>query len=454
MTHYYSLKKRLLLFISVSVLLISCIVMALAFKSAWHEIEEVYDAQLVHSAKVLLQLLEHELVEDADDESFKLQDENPNLQHKYEKNIAFRVWYKNILETQSSNAKSFGDLAAPPGFSDQQHNGESWRFFVFLETEHDIRIEVSERYAIRYELVEEILFALLWPMLLLIPAVFLVVWVTIKKNFQPIVAISNDVDSRNSGDLSIIHPYTLPEEVAPLVQAINRLLKRITHSFEREREFTDHAAHELRTPLAAMKTQTQVLQRETRVHPELDDDLSNLLGSINRADHLVNQLLLLARLQHNQFPQTTINLSEDIADLIATLMPESNAKTLTFSHHIAEAVIVQAHGDSIHIMLSNLLQNAIKYTPESGSIAVELSPQGMLTISDTGLGIRPEHKEKVFDRFFRESGTQQTGSGLGLSISKWIADAHEVSIALNDNSPQGLIVSIDFSSRVVDDPMA
>jgi len=229
MSNYYSLRKKLLLYISLPLLLASLITLSIAFKSAWYEIEEVYDTQLVNHAKVLLQLLEHELIEEQDNDAFTILSKESSLQHHYEKNIALRVWHNNKLITQTASAEDFGDFQAPPGFSDQQINGAKWRFFVFLETKNNIRVETSKRYEIRYELISAIIAALIIPLFLFIPLVLFIVWKAINTNFKPIVAISSSVDQRNSNDLSPISYDRLPSEISPLIQAINRLLERISY---------------------------------------------------------------------------------------------------------------------------------------------------------------------------------------------------------------------------------
>lgn len=444
MTQYYSLQKRLLLSISIPILFAGAIALSLAFKAAWHEIEEVYDAQLVHSAKVLLQLMEHELVEDGGKEDFQLQDENPNLQHKYEKNTAFRVWYNNDLTTQSTTAKIFHSLQAPPGFSDQMVDGEKWRFFVFLETENSIRIEFSERYSIRYELIGELIIALILPILILIPLIFFIIWKVTKNNLHPLRSLSADVDNRNADDLETLEVQELPTEIAPLHQAINRLFSRIQYSFEREREFTDHAAHELRTPLAAMKTQAQVLLKISTEQGAYQEGLENLLSSIDRSSLLTHQLLLLSRLQNSQYAKQKIDISTCLHEAISLLKTALNSKNITLSTRIEQPLLTMGHSGSLLIMLKNIIENAIKYTPPQGTIWINLERNGILTIIDNGPGIEESERDKVFNKFYRIKGSKEAGSGLGLSIVRWVAGAHSIEILLSANKPTGLIVSTRF----------
>ncbi len=234
----------------------------------------------------------------------------------------------------------------------------------------------------------------------------------------------------------------MPQEIAPLVMALNRLFTRLNDSFTREREFTDHAAHELRTPLAAMKTQTQVLIKKARDIPECTNGLKNLQSSINRATHLLEQLLSLARLQHEKLPQDKTDLAELLRECVDDLTPCAHSKNITINKDITKQCLIMAHANSIEILLNNLLDNAIKYTPSGSDIFVNLSPDGVLSISDTGAGLNDDDKQKVFERFVRVDKTGQNGSGLGLSIVKWIADAHGLHVLLQDNTPNGLVVTI------------
>ena len=438
---YYSLRSRLLAWISVPIVIATLLALASSYYFARHEIEEVYDAQLVHSAKVLLQLTEHEIMED---EGFHLGIENPDLQHKYERNLGFRVWVGDELITQSPNTKDFDKFEARPGFSNQVVTAHEWRFFVFLEPVNKIKIEVSERYDIRYELIIQLMISLIVPALMFLPVILLIIWIGVRKVLKPVVKISADVDKRGSDDLSPIQKEAMPQEIAPLIAALNRLFKRLEESFKREREFTDHAAHELRTPLAAMKTQTQVLMKKAKDMPECADGLDNLQSSINRATHLVEQLLSLARLQHEELPQEKADLSNLLQKCLADVSSRAAQKNISLNIEISENCLVRAHADSVSILLGNLLDNATKYTLEGGVVSISLSQEGVLEIADTGPGLSDGDKARVFERFVRADKSGQSGSGLGLSIAQWIASAHNNTINLLNNEPKGLRVHMEW----------
>lgn len=437
-----SLRRRLIGWISIPILIASIITFSTGFIFAWHEIEEVYDAQMVHNAKFLLQLTRHEL-KDKDD--LFLGTENPDLHHKYERKMGFRVWVGSRMIAQSQNVESFGSFAAPPGFSDQEVGKYKWRFFVYLDTAHDIQVEVSERYDVRYELINQLMSALVLPALLLMGVIVVLVWTGVRRAIMPVVRVSSDVDRRGSDDLSPISSPDIPEEISPLIQALNRLFQRLHESFQREREFTDHAAHELRTPLAAMKTQTQVLMKKAAHLPEFEEGLENLGASINRATHLVNQLLSLARLQHETINRNTVDLSACVQAAIEAIRPQLVEKTVRLESDLAPSVTIDGNVAYISILLRNLLDNACKYTPQGGVVRVSLTRVGLLSIADTGPGVRDEDKAHIFERFVRLDKTGQEGSGLGLAIAQGIAASHHAAIHLRDNNPHGLVVDIQWT---------
>jgi signal transduction histidine kinase len=439
----YSLRQQLLIWITVPVLVAGFLTALLAFAFSWYEIEEVYDAQLVHSAKVMLQLAEHEIVNN-EGVSINLGVENPNLSHRYEKKMAFRLWYKDALVTQSANAEIFADFEAPPGFSDQTIEGKPWRFFVFVDPAKDLRVETSERYAIRYELIGQLMISLIAPALLFIPAIILAVWFGVRRSLRPVLALSRSVDARHSTDLTPVDSNDSPAEVVPLVQALNRLFSRLHESFKREREFTDHAAHELRTPLAAMKTQTQVLMKKTSAQPEWRDGLDNLHASIMRATHLIEQLLSLARLQNESLALTEADMAACVREALESISMAVKDKGMVLNLSLVDHAPIQGHAGSLVMMVRNLLDNAIKYAPPGSAVAVTLTPNN-LTISDYGPGLSDTDKARVFERFVRVDRSGQTGSGLGLSIAKWVAEMHGVDITLSDNQPQGLTVNLRWT---------
>ena len=439
----YSLKRQLLISISIPVLAAGFLIAVLSFLFSWHEITEVYDAQMAHTARVLIDLTEDD-IHNSDYPVKHALNDNSDIQHRYERKTGYRLWYKDKLVLESLRAKDFGDFRAPEDFSDQKINGKPWRFFVYKDPNKDITVEISERYAIRFELINQLMLSLLIPALLFIPVILVLIWFATNRSLKPLIRLSADVDKRSSDDLTPVEINNVPLETLPLAQAMNRLFQRIHTSFIREREFTDYAAHELRTPLAAMKTQTQVLLKKASTNPELQEGFVNLGATIDRSTRLIEQLLSLSRLQNENLPSTRIDFCECIRDVTEEMKHYARAKQQTLNLKIPEAFYIHGHYDSIVIMLRNFIDNAIKYTPTGGAIDISLTTNGKFKISDTGPGMNAEQKNKAFDRFTRFDKSGQAGSGLGLAIAEWIATNHNVQIQLEDNQEQGLSVSIQW----------
>ncbi|MCB9989815.1 MAG: sensor histidine kinase N-terminal domain-containing protein [Rhodospirillales bacterium] len=439
----YSLRLHLLSLISIPIILAGCVIGSFAMWSAYHEISEVYDAQLSHAAKVLLQLTEHE-VKEHESYEIELGAERPDISHRYEKNISFRIWKGSHLVTESVSAKSFENINAPPDFSDQKISDELWRFFVFVDHKTGITVEVAERYKIRTELIVRILGSFFAPALLFVPLSLLLIWLGTTRSLKPLLDVSAAVDKRDAGDLAPIDAQRIPKEVMPIIRALNRLLRRLDTGLRREREFTDNAAHELRTPLAAMKTQTQVLQKKAGNMPECKDGLNSLHASIDRAAHMVDQLLSFSRMQSRDLEFEDIDISVMTQDILKELSPLAVAKKQECEADIVPAIHVTGNKDALAIMVRNLIDNAIKYTPEKGQITVSLEKDGVLTVTDTGPGIPDSEKDKVLERFSR-GNTKSEGSGLGLAMVKWACDLHDAKLSLTDNRPKGLIVAIKMA---------
>lgn len=442
----YSIRKRLLLYISISVLFLSLIIGTLSLISAYDEIEEVYDAQLAHSAKILLMLTEHEVSEHEKYE-IELGTERAELIHRYENKLTFRIWKEDHAVAQSHLAESFGDFTAPPGFSTQNFANEEWRFFVFIDQKTNITIEVAEKLEIRRELIFKI-FASFWvPLLLFVPVLFACVWLVVSFALRPILEISKVINNREETDLTPIDNQTLPLEIRPLIAAMNNILERIQQSFTREQQFTDNAAHELRTPLAAMKTQTQVLLKKAAHVPECHEGLENLHQSIDRATHLVEQLLSFARLQSSELAKTPVDFSALCRAVAHDLEPIAAKRHIVLSTSIEDRIIINGNQQALEVMVKNLLDNAIKYSPEKEAVKICLFKKNekiLFSIADHGKGIADQNKEKVLERFYRVHKSDALGSGLGLSMVKWVVDMHNATLVLSDNKPSGLDVKIEM----------
>lgn len=309
-----------------------------------------------------------------------------------------------------------------------------------FEVEHVREPENEEE---RHELINRIAWRLVAPALFGLPLLGAWVWLATRRGLAPLDAVAKQIAEREPDRLQAVTLATAPEEVRPLIESINSLFKRVEQTIESERRFTADAAHELRTPLAALAMQAQVILR-ARDEGERSHAIEQLIASSRRASRLVDQLLTLARLDPEQIsPPEAVRLDllaeETCAAHGVAAMEAGIALELD-----AVAVTVSGHADMLRILLRNLVDNAIRYTPAGGRVTVAVAP-GLLSVTDTGAGIPLAERERVFDRFHRLAGQEIQGSGLGLSIVARIAERHGAIVRLSEGEGgKGLRVEISF----------
>lgn len=262
--------------------------------------------------------------------------------------------------------------------------------------------------------------------------------------------LSTELATRKSKNLELINHSDYPLEFKESLSEINELFKRLQIDFDRNKRFSADAAHELRTPMTALKTQAQ-LALEITEPEEQKKSIKNVIISINRSIHLIQQLLTLSRLDHEEKLNdiTEINLEKISAELIAFMYPNALEKNIEIElSNESKSPMIEGNESALGILLRNLIDNAIRYTPNHGRIYVKIIDDDehiILKIIDNGPGIPQEFQDKVFDRFFRVLGTKQTGSGLGLAIVKQIIDLHQAKIELQSSyKNHGLTAIIYF----------
>jgi two-component system sensor histidine kinase QseC len=339
-----------------------------------------------------------------------------------------------------------------PGFSDTTDlQGESWRHFNVRDKHHGVRVIVSEPHSYRNQLERNMIMTAAAPMGLGLPLLFLLLWLSIRRGLSPLSNLSLEIAKRQPSNLTLIDEQSVPLEVQPIVNTLNELLKRMADTLESERRFTDDAAHQLRTPLAAIQTQLYIA-RNTRADAAHQLALDQLQLSIERGIRLVNQLLTLARLDPGQtLPDFQwVKIGEIAETACAELAPLSLQKDQTLELRIAPGLpLLTGNADMLSMLISNLVDNAIHYAGDGGHIDVTLqaSPEGLqLLVCDDGPGIAPDQRDRVFERFYRIAPQHQPGTGLGLAICQRVAELHHATIALSEGLlGRGLTVSVKFS---------
>jgi two-component system sensor histidine kinase QseC len=420
----------------------------LTYLSARQEAVKLFDAQLAQSARVLLSLTLHELEEDehspitAPDISKKM------VGHHDEERLAFQIWKQDVLLLYSPNSPR-STMAQSAGYSDRNLSGRPWRVFALFDQEGQVRIEVAEDYKIRNELIYRILRQTLLPLLLSLPLLAIALWIAVGRGLAPLKKVAREISARTPNQLEPLDVANVPEETKPLAVSLNQLLEELRTALESERRFTANAAHELRTPLAALKAQADVALRTTN-QAEQSEGLRQVIRGVDRATRLVGQMLTLARLDPDAATaiHRRVDLRSVTARVLGELAPAALDKNIELSFFEGEAVEILSHDSNLEILVRNLIDNAIRYTPEDGKVQIDVrldSDRARLTVADTGPGIPEGERDRVLDRFYRISGNRAPGCGLGLSIVKRIAVLHGASVEL-DCPPwgNGLQICIDF----------
>ena len=436
-----SIKRRLLLGLLVTTVLAWGFALFLSYRDTRHELNELLDAYLAQSTSLLIAQLGQEVDE--------IDTEHVPALHRYSRKVVFQVWeHGEKLRLHSAAAPNVPLSTEREGFSDVTVEGERWRVFSAWDAEHAFLVQVGERREVRDKLAREIAENLLRPLLLTLPVLALIIWLGVSRGLRPLAALRQQVEMREPTNLSPLEGAHIPAEVVPLVQSLDRLFARVRTLLDNERRFTADAAHELRTPLAAIKTQAQVA-RAASGDKERKHALDNVLAGCDRAAHLVEQLLTLARLEPGQLhSRAACELRGLAAAAVAEMAPGALAKGVEVQLLEGEAVATDGDPDLLRILMRNLIDNAIRYSPSGSIVRVSVmvaEGEAEFSVSDQGPGIAVEARPLVWERFYRVLGTGETGSGLGLSIVRRIAELHGAQVALSEGEDgKGLRVAVTF----------
>ncbi|MDE3016613.1 MAG: sensor histidine kinase N-terminal domain-containing protein [Pseudomonadota bacterium] len=416
------------------------------------EIDHVYDANLVTAANVLYAITQRELDEgdieglhDLDISDKELTPEDREMYDQQSDWRGFRIWYggKQVMSSDSSQWRGLPPF--PEGFNTITYQGEAWRIYTLLVPENHVSVELGEQQTARNYLVARIVGNLIWPFLLSLP---LTVWMfsrALEFGLNGLHKVTRQINTR-SPELMTPLPIThIPADLIPLVDAINGLLGKISESLHHEQQLTDNAAHELRTPLAALKLQAQLAQRAQQ-RDEREDALKVLLSGVDRVSHVVDQLLALARIRNQSYPFIAIDMVQSAKQTIASLQPLLDQRQLSVMFEDSPVVLARANDQMLSRLLFNIIDNAMKYAPAGSSIRIAAGTEhgcAMLVITDEGPGIPEAERDLVFKRFYRINDHGVAGSGLGLAIAKECAERMAGIITLQDpDNGRGLQVKI------------
>ncbi|MGD8163710.1 quorum sensing histidine kinase QseC [Pantoea sp. FN0307] len=434
-------------------LLLTAICWGAASVSAWfqarHTINELFDTQQMLFAKRLITLHPTDLSRSALPDTKKVLSDHRGQQE--DDALAFAIFNRVGKRVFDDGDKGKYFLFEPNyrGFRDGKlrDDNDLWRMVWLNTPDGQYVVVVGQEWEYRDEMAGAVVRSTLLPWLFALPLMLILLLWLLQRELAPLKQIAHQLQRRSPDDAAALSATRLPSEVKPMVDALNDLFSRIHQMLQRERRFTSDAAHELRSPLAALKVQSEVVQlahddAEMRQHA-----LINLDAGIDRATRLVDQLLTLSRLD----AQRSLVESEivDLAQLMQRAIVEQDAVaqragiTLRLENQAGDAIHCQGHALLLSLLLRNLLDNAIRYGRRGGTVTLTLRQQ-QLEISDDGPGVSEEALQRIGERFYRPSGQEKSGSGLGLSIVQHIAAIHGMQMRLANRPQGGFSVTFDL----------
>lgn len=425
-----SLRNRLLLWLLTALGVTATLAGVAVYLASQEEVDELFDYQL---EQIAVYLAHQEQVP-------RLAPEHANGEGlSNEDDLVVQVW-SHAGELLYASPASMRLPAVPEtGFATMHWLGEEWRSFTTRD--HGHIVTVAQPIHERQEINETVALTTALPAFVLLPVMGLLIWLAVGRVLRPLDDVADAVSRRTAVALQPVPVDGLPREIRPLVRALNDLLGRLEQALAAQRRFIADAAHELRTPLTALQVQAQLLQR-TQEPAEQRDQAERLQAGLKRATHLVHQLLTLARVEPEAAQQafTPVALTPLAREVVAERsdLAAERGVDLGFGRN-DEDVVVPGDPEGLRVLLGNLVDNAVRYTPAGGRVDVSVfrnDREAVLEVLDTGPGIPPEERARVFDRFYRRAGSHTEGSGLGLSIVQGIADRHGARVRLEEG-PEG-----------------
>ncbi len=432
-----SLRARLLAFLLAAIVLAGGIQAAVTYRTVLREADAIFDYHMQQMALSLRSGLPP---------SAAVSGLGPSEQNF---DFVVQVWTQDGQRIFESADEALLPQLAVLGFAEVNARGTTYR--VLSMQTRGLVIQVAQDMAARRQMAGSLALRTVAPVALMAPLLMLVVWWVVSGSLAPVSRVRSQVASRQPDDLSPVGEEGLPEEVRPLVAELNLLFERVRRAFDAQKHFVADAAHELRSPLAALKLQVQLLRRasDPAAHEQA---VQRLAAGIDRATRLVEQLLTLARNEAHAAAggeAVPVDLAALAREAIADALPVAESRRIDLGLARADAVSVAGHVDALRILLRNLVDNAVKYTPEGGRVDVTVQQNkdggAALMVEDSGPGLAESDRERVWDRFYRAPDAGASGSGLGLAIVRSVAQLHGAELALDRSATLGgLRVRVQF----------
>ena len=441
----YSLRRRLIVSVLGASVLVWLVSLAVVVHVAWRETSDVFDDALKESARLVLAL-------GTTDASGGV----PSGPVARGEAAKLELHYQ-LVASDGRVLRRGEDAPAQPfspaflkrkGYEDVRVDGRAWRIYLLRaegQDGQDWQVQIGQPWDERLELLEEMAEDLLWPMLGLLALLGGFCWFVIRRLLQPLERTAARIAAQSADDLRPVPSADEPREVLPIVLALNGVFGRLDHAMQAERRFTADAAHELRTPLAALRMRIQLMQRQQAASHDVRIDLQDLRNEVDRCAALTESLLVLARLD----PERAGSLAKEPVDLEALFVRLESAPATRLPAVVqvnASGLGLHAHPALLESALRNLIDNALRYGASRVVVDATMTSEGVqLAVRDDGPGVSDADRPRLTERFFRVLGTGQTGSGLGLSIVARIAALHGASLRFERGlDGRGLAVLMDF----------
>jgi two-component system, OmpR family, sensor kinase len=427
----WSIRRRLLTWLVSGVMLTGVIATVVVYFKTQEEMDEVYDQ---HLKQIALSLRDQE----------DLSVSQPAISNdggEDNEGIVVSAWDRAGEPVFGLANGRPSPAAGRPGYSTVIWNNQPWR--IYVANGSGGTVEVAQPLAARTLIVMWIVLRILLPTIPLVLVLIALVWLGVRQGLKPLAEVTEALATRTGTTLQPVAVKTNAQELMPFMAAVNDLLDRLEREITKQKNFVADAAHEIRTPLAALQIQLELVQSADDA-AERNAALAQLRSGIERLTHLSQQLLAMARLDPGSTwrPAQKVDLSEVAIDVMGELWPLASAKDIDLGSIAHERTLVEGDPDALRMMVTNILDNAIRYTPQGGKVDINLHrhPETVeLEVIDTGSGIPSEDRDRVFDRFYRSVGNGTNGSGLGLAIVKRIAEQCGATITLDKGKDgQGL----------------
>jgi len=450
-----SLKKQLLLFLLSSLLIVWGATAFVSYKQMRTETAELFNAELAQSARVLHAFVENMLQQHSLNKLWGRKGPDlfdmPILGHKYERKIAFQLRsVKEGVVLRSESAPEFALSLTRNGYSETELDGQLWHVFSISSENGEYVIHVGQRDDIRQQMVNSIASEQGISFLFALPILGVMIWLIVSRTLSPLNQLKRQLARREFGNLQALPTKRLPDELLPVVNQINSLFQQLEQAINNERNFTSDASHELKTPLAGLLTQMQVAQK-TEDPAVRQLALQKAQQAVMRMTHMVQQLLTLSRVQHdsNSINKQPLNINETLITVIADMDAVAHSKSIDLELQVPTNLTIMANPQLLQILVRNLVDNAIKYSPNGSRVllqARQVGQQILISVDDNGNGVADDDYQRLTQRFYRciDTAASVEGSGLGLSIAQRIISLHHAEISFFKSELGGLKALLSF----------